>query len=304
MNSTTVHPASQLSAPAEPTVARRIRNDALLYTAAAIGGVLLFWPTLTKLFNHWMNEPDFSHGFVIVGVSGAILVANRRELGSMTGRRSLAGLAFLVASLLLYFLGYRTMTNVFERLGLWGALVGSVWFLFGTKFLFARPFPYFYLLFCIPPPFVVLSPLRLALKTFATQLSSDVLVLMGIPAIAEGNVLALSDCRLEVADACSGIRSLMAITATAVLMAYLFRAGILKGAILTVIAIPVTILVNVLRLVVVASALTEFQVDLTTGWPHELVGFAVFGVSLVFLYAGYRFLDWWFRWRPVTEADR
>lgn len=286
------------------TVSERIRGDRVLLAVVAAAATVLFWPTLTELWGQWMDDPDFSHGIVIVGVSAALLYAKRDELGALAARRSLAGLAFLVLCLLLYAAGHRTMTHIIERLALWGVVVGSLWFLFGTRFLLARPFPYFYLLLCIPPPFFILSPVRLELKNFATRLSSDALVLMGIPAVPEGNVLAIGECRLEVADACSGIRSLMAVTATAVLLAYICRMGIWKGSLLTAFAIPITVLVNIIRLLVVAVALIRFEIDLTSGWPHDMVGFAVFGVSLALLFAMSRFIEWFFRWSPgaVKEA--
>jgi exosortase len=197
------------------------------------------------------------------------------------------------------------MTRIIERLAVWGAIVSSLWFLFGARFLRTRPFPYFYLLLCIPPPFFLLSPVRLALKSFATRLASDALVLLGFPARPEGNILAIAEIRLEVADACSGIRSLMAVTATAVLLAYLFRMGFWKGTLLTATAIPITVVVNVLRLVVIAVALTSFQIDLTSGWSHDMLGFAVFGISLSLLFAASRFVEWFFLWTPTRkEATR
>lgn len=287
---------------AAPTVSERLRSDRLLVAVALAAATLLFWPTLAGLWDQWMGDPDFSHGIVIVGVSAALIYTKRGELGSMAARRSLVGLSILLVSLLVYAIGYRTMTRVFERLGMWGVVVGSVWFLLGTRFIFKRPFPYFYLLLSIPPPFIVMAPVRLVLKNFATRLSSDALVLLGIPAMPEGNILAVGESRLEVADACSGIRSLMAVTATAVLLAYLFRMGAWKGAVLTAIAVPITVLVNVLRLVVVAVALTRFEIDLTGGWPHDMVGFAVFGVSLALLFATARFVEWFFRWNSAEEV--
>ncbi len=303
---TTTHDTSNLATlrtaaglpPTRPTVSQRIRADRILLAVAAAASAVLFWPTLSGLWDVWMEDPDFSHGLVIVAVSGVLLYARRHELGTLTARRSLVGLGFLLFCLLLYATGHRTMTNTIERLAVWGVIVGSLWFLFGAIFLRSRPFPYFYLLLCIPPPFFILSPVRLALKNFATRLASDALVLIGIPARPEGNILAIAEHRLEVADACSGIRSLMAITATAILLAYLFRMGFLKGTLLTAAAIPITVLVNVLRLVVIAVALTSFQIDLTSGWPHDMVGFAVFGISLSLVFAASRFVEWFFLWTP------
>jgi exosortase len=284
------------------TVASFLRRSRVWVALAALAFAALFWPTIRGLAECWLDDPDFSHGFLIPVIGGAILFSNRARIGSIAERRSTAGLIVLLASLGFYFAGCLSFTNVIERLALWGALIGSVWYLLGPAVLAAQPFPFFFLLLAIPPPYFLLLPIRLALKGFATRLSADALVLVGYPAFPEGNVLSLGEYRLEVADACSGIRSLMAIISTAILFAYLFEAGPWKGFVLTATAIPVTVAVNVLRIIIIAVALESFQVDWTHGAEHELVGFAVFGVSLGLLYASWRFYGWFFRWKPAGEA--
>ncbi len=297
--------ASRPSSPAlseDRTIAVFLRRNALWVALAAVALLALSWPTLRGLVEYWLEDADFSHGFLIPVIGGVILFSNRARLGSIAARRSNAGLLVLLASLGFYFVGCLSFTNIIERLALWGTFIGCVWYLLGPAVLAAHAFPFFFLLLAIPPPFFLLLSLRLALKAIATRLSADALVLVGYPAFAEGNVLSLGEHRLEVADACSGIRSLMAIISTAILFAYLFRAGPWKGILLIATAIPVTVAVNVLRIIIVAVALDSFQVDLTHGAEHELVGFAVFAVSLGLLYASWRFYGWFFRWRRAEET--
>ena len=297
--------ASSPSSPAlseEYTVASFLRRDALWVALAAAAFVALFWTTFRGLMRDWLEDPDLSHGLLIPVIGGVILFSNRRTLRSIAVRRSNAGLLVLLASLGFYFVGCLSFVNVIERFALWGALIGSVWFLLGPAVLAAQPFPFFFLLLAIPPPYFLVLPLRLALKGFATRLSADLLLVLGYPAFPEGNILALGEHRLEVADACSGIRSLMAIISTAILFAYLFKAGPWKCLLLTVTAIPVTVAVNVLRIIVIAVALYTFQVDLTHGAEHELVGFAVFAVSLGLLYGSWGFYRWFFRWKRAEET--
>jgi exosortase len=274
----------------------RVQAVSLCLCAAAF--LFLFWPTLASLVAFWVEDPDFSHGFLIPVVSGAILFTNRESLAGMKAERALTGLAVFLISLFLFFIGYLSLTNIFQRLGVWGALAGAVWFLFGTASVRAVSFPLLFLLAAIPPPFVILTPIRLALKGIATRLSADTLSILGQSAVPEGNVLALGEHRLEVADACSGIRSLMAIVSTAVLFAYLFKTGLVKGILLTLIAIPITVVINVLRVVVIAFALGKFDVDLTSGAAHELIGLAVFSLSLVLIYFCWRFCEWFSGWKP------
>ena len=288
---------------ATPTVGQVLQRDRVAILLAAAGWLAFSWPTLRGLFASCLEDPDFSHGLLIPLVSAAILFANRRELARQPARRSLRGLWLFMASIALTLLGALSHTNLVERVGIWGTLVGAVAFLFGRSLLRAKAFPFLFLLLCIPPPFILVAPLRLSLKGLATRMSADLLASLGYAAMPEGNVLAIGTERLEVADACSGIRSLMAVVSTAILFSYLFRAGFLKGALLTACAVPVTVVVNVLRIVIIGVALVSFEVDLTHGTEHETVGFAVFGLSLVLLYGSWLFIDWMFRWKPREASS-
>ncbi|MBI4603852.1 MAG: exosortase/archaeosortase family protein [Planctomycetes bacterium] len=288
---------------AERSVRAFLRRNAAAVALAIAAYAVLFGPTLQGLARYWAEDPDFSHGFLIPVIALAIVFSSRGTLGAVEARGSAAGLAVLAAAVAVYFAGSITNTNLLERLGAWGAFLGGLWFLLGPELLRRRPlaFALLFLLLAIPPPYLLLSPLRLELKSFATRLSADVLGLLGYPALPEGNVLALGDQRLEVADACSGIRSLMAIVTTAILFAYLFRTGWWKGVTLTAAAVPITVAVNVLRILVIAVSLATFEMDLTSGAQHEALGYAVFGASLLLLYGSWKFVDWLFRWRPVER---
>ncbi len=281
-----------------PTLGAYLRGNALLVLVAAVGWLALFWPTLCGLVEYWLEDPDFSHGFLVPVISGVIVYGNHAQLALIPVKGSLKGLLALCVSLLMLLAGALSFTNIVERLAAWAALASAVWFLLGFEILWRQRFAQLFLLLAIPPPFFLLGSLRLALKAIATRTSADLLSLIGYPAFAEGNVLALGEHQLEVADACSGIRSLMAILATAVLFAYLLRLGIWKGALLTLTAIPVTVAVNVLRILLLSVSLVSFDLDLTHGAEHEAVGFAVFGVSLALLYASARFYNWLLRWEP------
>ena len=272
-----------------------LRANAGALGLAAIGFLLLFRHTIAGLVSAWAEDPDFSHGFLVVPISALVLFADRKRLGSLPVKRSWVGLAALLASLVVFFAGGHTVTDWLERIGLYGSLLGAIWYVLGSRVIRANPFPYFFLLFAIPPPGLLLNPLRLALRQFATQLSSEILLRLGLVAIPEGNTLSLGEHKLEVADACSGIRSLMAILAVAVLFAYLFRTGFWKGFLLTLTAVPVTIFNNVLRIVVVAVALGRFQVDLAEGTAHDLLSLATFSLSVCGLYLSSIFYNWLFR---------
>lgn len=271
----------------------------------ALGCVLIgaFWPSLRMLARDLSNDPDLSHGFLVPIISGWILYSRRREVLDTEVRRSVVGGLVLCVGWLLYSASYITITNTGQRIGMWWVLVGATWFLFGSRVLRRVSFSLAFLLCAIPPPFFLLSPFRLWLKNLATRLSSDILQLVGVAAIPHGNILDVGGTQLEVADACSGVRSLMAIVTTAVLFCYLFRTGWSRGALLVGTAVPVTVFVNVLRIVVVALALAWLRIDLTTGAAHDALGLAVFGVSLLALWASWRFWDWMVPCRRTEEPS-
>jgi exosortase len=264
---------------------------------ALAGFLLLYWPVLAGLGESWTEDPDLALSFAIPPVSAVVLLKHRRSLADLAARRSLSGLCIVLVSLGIFLSSYVCFTNFSQRLAVWGTIVGAVWFTLGSGVLRAKPFPFLFLLLAIPPPDVLMGSLRITLKDLATRVSADILGMPGWHASPQGNILVLDDLRLEVADACSGIRSLLATVASAVLLAYLVGAGWVRGSLLLATAIPVTILLNVLRVVIMAACLKAFDLDLTQGLRHQALGYAVFAAGLGLLYAFWRFFDWLLVWR-------
>lgn len=281
-----------------PSVSRSLRRNAPLLAVAVAGFLLLFWPTIHWLVDRWKTDPEFSHGFLVPIISVGILFYHRRELGALPSRRSLLGLALFLGSLAVFLGGSALSLNFPQRLGLIGALVGGVLYLFGLPVVLMRPFPYFFLLFSIPPPELLMRPVRLGLKTLVTKGSSEILLVMGIPAMPRGNVIEIGPHALEVADACSGIRSLLAIIVAAVLMSYLMKTGFSKGVVLTALALPVTIAMNILRIIVVAIGFQWYSIDLAEGTLHDFIGLALFCLNFACLFGACRLLEWLFDWEP------
>lgn len=292
------------SSDARPTVSAYIRAEKLVLLGAAVVFLGVFWRTLADLVSYWSRDRDFSHGFLVPVISVAILLAHRKRLGALPAARSRTGLALLLASIGVFFVGGLLYSNSLERLSLVGALAGGVWFALGTPFMTAKPFPFFFLLLSVPPPFYQMTDLRVALQQLVTRISSQILFRLGEPALAHGNVLVVGSRQFGVTDACSGIRSLMAIVTTTVLMAYLLRTGFWRGLLLVLTAIPVTIGANVLRLLAITLGHAWFGVDLSGGRPHDAIGLACFAVSLVAVFMAWKFYSWFFRWNMEANEAR
>jgi exosortase len=287
-------PGQSLVVPTTGALLARHRPAALL---GLLAFVVLYWPVFVGLARSWTEDPDLSFSFAIPVISAVILVRRRKSLAALAARMSPAGLVAVFLALALFLGSYAGYTNFTQRLAAWGTLVGAIWFTLGSVVLRTQPFPFLFLLFAIPPPESAMSPLRIGLKELATRMAADLLTLFGSPASPLGNILVLGDLRFEVADACSGIRSLLAMLASAAIFAYLLDAGWLKGALLLATAIPVTILVNAVRLVVLAGSWQAWDLDLTTGVRHQLLGYATFAGGWALLYASWRFYDWLLAWK-------
>jgi len=276
----------------DETIGSFLRRNALGAAIAAGAFCLLFGRTMADLGRFWAKDGDYSHGFLIPPACALILYLHRERLAGLPARRSLAGLAVLLLGLASFFVGRFTITDFFTRSGLYVSLIGCIWFLLGGRLLRACPFPFFFLAFAFPPPAFLFGRLRKELRDFATQASTDLLSGMGYEAVQNGNTLMVGENAYGVEDACSGIRSMMVIIAAAAFYAYLFRAGPVRGAILILTAIPVTVAVNILRILIVVVSKESHGLDLTRGTVHDALSVAVFGISLVFLYVSLRFYDW------------
>ncbi len=183
--------------------------------------------------------------------------------------------------------GPRALTLWWLAGGVLAAAVGLVLTRFGTGRLRAAAFPLLFALLALPIPTVVLAPLQDKLQGVTTSLAVPALRLLGEPAEREGFVITLPNGRLGVEEACSGVRSLTALTAIAAFVAFLRGFGPGRGVALVLLAVPLVVAVNAGR--VVASGLIQEHVgqEYMTGDWHEALGFAAVlaGLGLILVAA-------------------
>ncbi len=285
------------------TVAEYLRRGfpGLLLLVGALG--VFFYPALQDWAQFCLEEDDFSHCLLIPVISACLLFGRRRAIAQYPVEGSSLGLAAAVLAISVFAVGYFFTRNIFQRVGIIGTLIALPVFLLGFDLFRRHKFAFLYLFLALPVPFTIHGELRRALQKFATLLSAGLLHTMGVPVVNEENVLVVDGARLGVEDACSGIRSLMAIISTAVLFCYLFRTGLLGGSVLVLISVPVTILVNIVRIVVTAFVLFRWEIDLTTGAVHDWTGLVLFGLSLALLYVNWMFVKWLLKLPSSAQAE-
>jgi exosortase len=161
-------------------------------------------------------------------------------------------------------------------------LFGAVLYLGGTRWAKILLFPFGLLLFMIPIPAIIYSQLTLRLQLLASELGEALITLMGIPVLREGNTLKLPSQTLDIAEACSGIRSLLSLLFMSAVYAYFFDKKVWMRWALLVATIPIAIAANGVR-VGLTGLLSEIDTKLASGAYHEAEGYIVFVVALVAL---------------------
>jgi exosortase len=162
------------------------------------------------------------------------------------------------------------------------SLAGIVLFLGGTRMMKALAFPLFLLLFMIPIPSMIYARITLPLQLFASAVAENILALLGIPVLRDGNVLELASQRLSVVEACSGIRSLLSLSFLSLVYGYFFDRKAWMRWVLLAATIPIAIAANATR-VTLTGLISEYRTDLAEGFFHTVEGLVLFGVSLALL---------------------
>jgi exosortase len=251
----------------------------------------VFYPVYPDLWNTWMNHSNNSHGILVPVISLYFIWDRRSELRKCVISSSNWGLLVLVCSLVFYLLALVGGIAFISRMMLVFSLVGTVLYLFGGKHLKILAFPLFFLVFMVPVPVSVIGLVSLPLQAFATKVSAGIIQTCSIPVLREGNMLYFVQTQLEVAEACSGIRSIVAITMLSTVFVYLSKGRLLQKIIILCSAIPVALLANILR-VSGTGILAHFYGDqVARGFLHEFSGLAVFIFGMLILFLEYMALN-------------
>lgn len=258
-------------------------------TAVIAGLVLwLYYPTIAHLVGQWWNDPNFSHGFFVPLFAAFVIWQERSRLSTLTPQPSWWGLLFLGFGLCVLIVGQMGAELFLSRLSLLIAVGGLIVLFLGWNFFRAVLFPWAFLLLMIPIPAIVFNQLTFPLQLLASKVASTTLPWMGVPVLREGNVIILPAMALEVAEACSGIRSLMSLATLAVIYGYLMERRTVIRVLLAVASIPIAVAANSLRIVGTGLLVQYWDPEKAQGFFHEFSGWLIFVVSLVMLYLLHR----------------
>ncbi len=272
--------------PATPAQQARTLHAALVVPLALLLLVvgLLYAGVGAKLVYDWYDLPDFSHGFIVPFFSAFLIWERRHSIARTPVLASWAGLPLVLLSLLLLLTGRLGADLFLSPRSFLALLAGAIWTVAGMRMLRVLLFPIAVLLLAIPLPAVLFNQLTFPLQMLASRVASGMLPLANVPVLREGNVINLPAMQLEVAEACSGIRSMMSLFTVAVFFGYLFERSTPRRILLALSSLPIAVAANALRIFGTGLCVQYWDPDKAMGFFHEFSGWLMFLVSLACLY--------------------
>jgi exosortase len=250
----------------------------------AAGFAAVYWEVIGKLVMDWYTDDNYSHGFLIVPISAYLAWERREQFRAALSRPNPLGLGVVIGSLLVLTAGILGSELFLTRISLIGTLVGASLFMFGWARLRVLAFPLAMLLLMIPIPAIIFNQIAFPLQLFASRVGEGAIEAANIPVLREGNVLILANTTLEVAEACSGIRSLVSLLTLAIVFGYFSDQRSSVRTMIALSSIPVAVLTNGARVAGTGIAAHYYGSAAAEGFFHEFSGWLVFMTAFALLF--------------------
>jgi exosortase len=275
-----------IQAPVIPKHPWSLQNAHFAWGSVLIGVLMaaVYYRVLAKLVIDWWQIPDFSHGFLVPVFAAYLVWAKRKTLIETKIAPTWSGIAVVFLGLVVLLLGVYGAELFLSRVSLVILLAGLVLCFGGWQLLKELRFALLVLLLAIPIPSIIFNEITLPLQILASKLASALLPLFGVPVLREGNVIELPAMKLEVAEACSGIRSLVSLFTLSIFYGYFLEKSFLRRAVLALASIPIAIAANAVRILGTGLCVQYWDPDKALGFFHEFSGWVMFLVSLGCLY--------------------
>jgi exosortase len=251
---------------------------------------LLYLPVLKVMVSEWATQEEMGHAFFVPLVAGYVVWLDRQRILAAPVKRCWPALSLVVWGFWQMLLGFLGADFFLARTAFLIAVVGVIWTVAGTAVVRTLAFPLFLLIFMIRIPLFVYQQITFPLQMIASELAARGLEILGIPVFRDGNVLQLASRRLEVVEACSGIRSLLSLTFLSVAYGRLFERRVWMRIVLFLLTVPIAIACNALR-VTLTGVLTQYKPDMAEGAYHIFEGWVIFMMELVALLGVHRLLS-------------
>jgi exosortase len=262
-------------------------------------GAALYAPVVTALGRQWVEDTSTAHGILLVAAAAILIVRKLPLLRRQAVDPDRTGLAVALAGLLLFVLGSLGAEVFVLRLSLPIVVLGGVMALYGRRQARVLLSALGLMLLAIPLPAVLVTALTLPMQLLASRMAETLLAIGGVNVIRDGNLLRLDRAMLDVAEACSGLRSVISLMAVGAVCAGLFGMTRRRGALLMAIGVPIAIAGNGARIAATGYMTQWFGDKAARGLPHDITGYVAFAVMFGAMVAVIRLTR---PSRPTTSA--
>ncbi|WP_036684175.1 exosortase A [Pelobacter seleniigenes] len=256
----------------------------ILIGCAILAFVAVYFQILNGLYLDWSNDPNYSHGFLVPFISAYFIWQQRERLQQLPAKPANSGLVLIAFSLFVLMVGIAAQEYFTRRASMVFLLAGIVLFLLGWQWLKSLALPIAFLFFMIPLPYIIYDAMAFPLKLFVAKFSVLALKLMGVVVLREGNIIMFPNTVLEVADACSGLRSLMSLLALGVALAVLTQRRKVAMILLVALTVPIAVVTNMFRVIGTGYLAQYYGTAAAEGFFHEFAGMGVFLLAMVLLF--------------------
>jgi len=257
------------------------RLDVVIASIVCAGTILLCVPAVWNLSRYWSDNEFYGHAYLMPLFAGWLVYSNRRPIAEAlrAPRPPLGGPLVVLAAGAFEVLMFIGDVGSAAGLGV-PVLVGAVAYAIGGSRL-VRPLslPLVFLALMVPPPAFLLDPLLVWLKLTVTELAVSLLQASGMTVGAEGTQILVPGHRLFVADACSGLTSIITMLPIACVIAYALNRGVWRRAIVIVSVIPLAMAANVIRVIVTVKLVSRIGIEAAQGSLHEGFGVATYAIG-------------------------
>ena len=239
----------------------------------------LYADVLIALIRQWGTDDNYSHGFLVPLFAAYFVWERRRSLAAARPQPTVIGAAVVALGLGLFLGGVFAAELFLTRVSLLCLLAGVVLFVWGPTHLKLVSFPIAFLLLMIPLPAILFNQIAFPLQLTASRVGEVMIAAAGIPVLRDGNILQLPGRTLEVAEACSGIRSLISLLMLSILLGYFTETSSVRRTVIALAAVPLAIATNAVRVAGTAVASQWIGASAADGFFHTFSGWLLFLVT-------------------------
>ena len=266
----------------------------------------LYASIIVRLVLQWVgpnSDQNFQHGIFVPLFALFVLWQDRKKLEAIPSSPSWAGLPLVALSMLVLVLGVLGADIFLPRVSLLILLAGLIILYQGWTFFRAVLFPWAFLILMIPIPALLINRVTFPLQLVAAKWAAALLELVRVPVLLEGNLLTLARKQLDVAEACSGIRSLLSLVTLAIIYGYLLESRKWARVVLVCAAVPIAVAANSFRVFGTGLLVQHGYENEAEGFYHTVSGLVIFAVALVMLFALHRVISLIWKSGPVASPS-